>query len=124
MSCNLSMEERRAEWVKDLRSGEFKQAQEALQIGDGFCCLGVACKTYERLTGDKLPVDDNGIFAKRTLVGGFKRVKQYFGLVSNSGGYFVGGRRSYLANDNDVFGKLFPEIADIIESKPEGLFID
>lgn len=36
------------EWVKALRSGEFKQIQGQLQTRDGFCCLGVAC----RIAGD------------------------------------------------------------------------
>jgi hypothetical protein len=38
------------EWVKDLRSGEYKQGWNMLRRTDNrFCCLGVAVKTAERL---------------------------------------------------------------------------
>ena len=33
-------------WVKALRSGKYKQAKGSLQTGDGFWCLGVACKEF------------------------------------------------------------------------------
>ena len=33
----------KAEWVKALRSGEYKQGGGALHRGDHFCCLGVLC---------------------------------------------------------------------------------
>lgn len=31
-------------WLDALNSGEYKQAKGALQVFDGYCCLGVACK--------------------------------------------------------------------------------
>jgi len=31
------------EWVEALRSEKFKQARGNMQVGDKFCCLGVAC---------------------------------------------------------------------------------
>ena len=31
-------------WLSALRSGEYTQAREALWVGNGYCCLGVACK--------------------------------------------------------------------------------
>jgi hypothetical protein len=31
-------------WVEALRSGKYVQATGALHMGDGFCCLGVACE--------------------------------------------------------------------------------
>lgn len=34
----------KADWVSALRSGEYSQAQGALQKGGGFCCLGVLCE--------------------------------------------------------------------------------
>ncbi len=30
-------------WVERLRSGEYKQGQGYLHVGDKFCCLGVLC---------------------------------------------------------------------------------
>lgn len=35
-----------------LRSGEYKQAQEYLHRGDGFCCLGVLCDLYRKEKGE------------------------------------------------------------------------
>lgn len=31
-------------WVAALRSGKYRQTKEFLYDGDGFCCLGVACR--------------------------------------------------------------------------------
>lgn len=36
-------EERRAHWVKTLRSNKYKQTTSTLQDAQGFCCLGVLC---------------------------------------------------------------------------------
>ena len=33
-------------WTKALRSGKYKQTTGALQDGNGFCCLGVACDVF------------------------------------------------------------------------------
>lgn len=33
----------KADWVRALRSGEYSQANGALQKNGGFCCLGVLC---------------------------------------------------------------------------------
>ena len=34
------------QWIKALRSGEYKQNQGALRDGDSFCCLGVLCNLH------------------------------------------------------------------------------
>jgi len=39
------------EWVGDLRSGKFAQGRSSLKRGNSYCCLGVMCETYKRLTG-------------------------------------------------------------------------
>lgn len=40
---------RKAQWVAELRSGNWKQGKNALTNGDGSnCCLGVACTLAER----------------------------------------------------------------------------
>lgn len=31
------------EWIEALRSGDYKQTQEALKDQNGYCCLGVLC---------------------------------------------------------------------------------
>lgn len=37
------------EWVKDLESGGYEQSRWALSRDGGFCCLGIACITGQRL---------------------------------------------------------------------------
>lgn len=38
-------------WVRNLRSGEFSQTESLLRDDTGYCCLGVACETFRRVTG-------------------------------------------------------------------------
>lgn len=114
-------------WLKALRSGEFKQAKEVLydKKTGGYCCLGVACVIAKR----------EGVIPKQTqwshidccgdtepavrLDNNHAKVREWFGLKDNEGGY--GGNGLGLAHMNDN-GADFWEIADIIESEPEGLF--
>jgi hypothetical protein len=117
-------------WVEALRSGKYRQGTGYLtQIRDGQefdCCLGVACKV----------AIENGVqFEPRQVV---KRsaimssvqygpcggnlpwpVQRWLG-VNTSMGLYQGGS---LYGQNDSMGKTFAEIADIIESEPEGLFV-
>jgi hypothetical protein len=52
------------------------------------------------------------------------KVKNYFGLQYVDGAYGVrDGSGPSLAQKND-YGSTFDEIADIIESKPVGLFVE
>lgn len=39
------------EYLLDLRSGKYLQANERLRKDDSYCCLGVLCETYRRVTG-------------------------------------------------------------------------
>lgn len=34
-------------WVDALRSGKYQQAEGALRISDGYCCLGVLCEVLK-----------------------------------------------------------------------------
>jgi hypothetical protein len=34
----------KAKWVEALRSGKYKQTEQALQDYSGYCCLGVLCR--------------------------------------------------------------------------------
>ena len=102
-------------WVAALRSGEFKQGKHALQDGDCYCCLGVACVVYEREV-EKLP---NGI---RGLILDDEReaVREWLGLECDAGQYSKAAPALTEHNDG---GMTFAEIADLIESEPEGLFV-
>jgi hypothetical protein len=48
-------------WTDALRSGEYKQTDNALQDRRGFCCLGVACEVFKEDVGLKVEVPPTGI---------------------------------------------------------------
>ena len=107
-------------WVEALRSGEYEQGSGWLQDGNRYCCLGVACIVYEKQTEAILSRDDDGVLNSCQYLGNdYCEVKQWLGLRDSVGGFH---RDSNLASLNDE-GKTFGEIADVIESEPEGLFV-
>lgn len=118
------MNENARKWIEALRSGEFKQAQERLRTHKRFCCLGVACELYVREGGA------HGAWEGWTWVGDDEKqgqvlpvdVMEWLGLRT-AAGYFErhGALETSLAAKNDR-GASFEEIADVIESEPEGLF--
>lgn len=100
-------------WVKALRSGEYEQAQGALWDGqNGYCCLGVVGKAILGFEG----LDFTYTAYNRNP---YKKIKEALGLSSNFGEYVDG----VLSQHNDMDGWDFKKIADLIESRPEGLFI-
>lgn len=109
-------------WVAALRSGEYLQGTDALNMGGRYCCLGVACELYKQ--ENELPI---GVINDMTYYGGQDEflpecVREWLGLRYCDGSY--GRNRSCsLATDNDS-GKAFDEIAFIIEDKAHELFID
>lgn len=104
-------------WVDALRSGEYKQGKGALQSGDSFCCLGVACIVAEKHGVPVEKVHGRVLGSHLSLQVG---VQRWLGLSDCTGIYSKG---TSLAGLNDT-GVPFSEIADIIESKPEGLFVE
>lgn len=111
------MNENAKKWVAALRSGEFTQGTGRLVARDpdtneviGHCCLGVACVLAQRATGVG--------FVERELPP--RRVQRWLGLSTVEG--TIEGDFS-LVEHNDNNGVTFDEIADLIESEPEGLFI-
>lgn len=90
--------EKKAAWVKALRSGEYTQTREVLydNRANGYCCLGV----YLKLQG----------FQTNPLTG-FEHLGKDWTLhipLTNSS-------RNHLIDMNDTQGKSFSEIADWIE---------
>jgi hypothetical protein len=41
------------QWVKALRSGEYKQGRSSLRNKDHFCCLGVLCDLHSKTDGHR-----------------------------------------------------------------------
>lgn len=104
------------EWVADLRSGKYKQGKEALRRRDRFCCMGVACDTYRRVTGngewdEGLFLDGTGDSREMVLPWG---VQEWLGTNHNPILHFP--RATYSCGDaNDTRRRTFAEIADALE---------
>jgi hypothetical protein len=110
-----------------LRSGEYKQGKFTLQSCDGYCCLGVMCDVYEKETGDKLERDLND-YIIGTDLDKLPKVQRWVGLKNYQGDHLVSryvGDKNPIVKDltgmNDIGHYNFSQIADHIESKPEGL---
>ena len=130
-------EERQANrkaWIKALRSGKYKQGRFALRSkssgGEVHCCLGVACdisklgawySTERRLTSY---LGESAFTYLDRVVVLPPEVMNWLGINSEVGS-FTGenNRQRRLDRVNDC-GASFNEIANIIESEPEGLFIE
>lgn len=121
------LNENAKKWVEALRSGKYKQTKHMLERPDGSCCcLGVACRVAiengvelnaEQVLSGR---DDCIAFGGETLSLP-KSVQDWLGLKDREG-MLQDPLRSTLSGKNDV-GATFSEIADIIESEPEGLFV-
>jgi len=131
----------RALWVESLRSGEYKQATYMLRNEDGsFCCLGVACdlwlKSGDAPKGAKWVGDGIIQFKARPNANkdwnSYRKygdlptvVKEWLGLSNDTGSYFLkDGKETNLVNQNDIDGKSFKQIAQIIEREPKGLIAE
>lgn len=121
-------------WVEVLKSGEYKQAEAFLHTTqeNRFCCLGVACELFMQENPDLLKrelfEDENAFSYYVDTVSGEAHndvlpevVQHWLGLGSPSGMYGYSGNS--LTNANDT-GATFEQIAEIIESEPEGLFAE
>jgi hypothetical protein len=106
-------------WVKALRSGKYKQGNLVLHNlkTDSFCCLGVACDlaTKEGVFTSGITIMDDG--AGVTL----PRAVQKWLRLSTTAGKFKSGQSLVGLNDKENF--TFPQIATVIESEPQGLFL-
>lgn len=123
-----------SKWIEALRSGKYKQSQDALHDSDGYCCLGVACDLYLKEHPDAAEWttasadtyrfrfrDRNGKIEYLNLP---QLVMSWLGVRTPDGEFVdVYGYNRTLAHLNDN-GRSFEEIAQIIESGPEKLFVD
>lgn len=121
-------------WIEALRSGRYKQAQHRLHKADGFCCLGVACNLFAPESSASSILDEitgswiTAYFGEKAFLP--DQLRRSLGLSTPAGDFdgqefVVQGRWTHvysLADANDK-GASFDEIAEIIESRPEGLFV-
>lgn len=132
----MTKQEIRKLWTDALRSGDYKQGESFLRKRrtdeDVFCCLGVLCElaVKEGITpqAERMVVANFYQYADKgqSAIGRLPdAVKDWAGLAGN-GGEFTNefhGQLS-LAGLNDLESLSFSEIADFIDSNPEGLFRD
>lgn len=121
--------EARRLWVEALRSGKYRQNRGSLRFGSpagtSYCCLGVACHLYEQRFTDIHPVG-NGYTAASGQTSSsilLSVVAQWLGLKARNGAFLEDGREIALWHLNDNRRLPFEQIADIIESEPDGLFV-
>lgn len=114
-------------WIEALRSGEYEQGRDKLQSEKGYCCLGVAASVYEKSTGNTLVKCPEGRLPGEWLDESYLPVKQWLGLRHSDGGFTPPQNPiksvDTLAELNDS-GVSFLQLADLIESEPEELFLD
>lgn len=124
-------------WVETLRKGEFpdgtrfEQARGVLRDTENpnaYCCLGVACELFRQLGGKLTWLNEYETNFRvpelKNSFGGLSYnnpLNNWLGGVETAGSYISSFELSSLAEQND-HGATFSQIADIIESEPEGLF--
>ncbi len=112
------MNDNAKKWVAALRSGEFQQTKGVLRSPEGYCCLGVACEVYRRETGAG-EWDDSNQFQGHGDVPPIE-VQRWLGLKRANGA--MDDDSLCLTERNDD-GDSFAQIAAVIESEPDGLFV-
>ena len=104
-------------WLEALRSGEFKQAKDQLEVEGSYCCLGVACVIAE----------NHGVEIKRDILGQIEganladqpEVQKWLGLHDFEAR--IGSNHSVaLMNDK---GASFAVIADHLEAYADEIFV-
>ena len=123
------MNDNAKKWVAALHSGQFKQTKSCLSSEGRYCCLGVACEVYiadghvlEKSKEEGLCKYGGERYVLPPIVQHWLRLRNDNGstnaaLVRSDGGFSYG-----LSSANDR-GATFTEIADFIESEPDGLFV-
>ena len=119
----LTPAEARRLWVEALRSGEYKQTDGRLKVGDRFCVLGTACDLFAKHTGQGrwdgdqfyVPSEDYGYEGCVP-----SEVMNWLGLREDDGEMYDGHALDALNDD----GTTFLMLADLIESNPPGLFVE
>ncbi len=106
--------------IKALRSGEYAQTKESLQDDHGYCCLGVMCAVFEKETGRTLGRDGDTGHMEGEDLDAQEGVRRWVGLSDSEGRNTIDQSLVLL---NDSQGYTFSEIADFIESEPEGLLV-
>lgn len=114
-----TQKERIRRFLRDLRSGKYRQARGMLKRRkDTYCCLGVACERYRRDTGkgrwSKDRGDDYRFLGSSDVLP--SSVVRYFGLKQDNPTLVLGPDARECATDlNDERRWNFRRIADAFE---------
>lgn len=104
-------------WLDALESDEYPQGKNALNTGNGFCCLGVACEIFKTDSvemgecSDGITYNDNWETAPRFVI-------EALGLYGELGEAAPCTMANKLATLNDDENRTFREIAAIIKTEP------
>lgn len=126
------MNENAKKWIETLETTDFPQGKQSLRSQDGYCCLGIACDLYSKLSPKGLKTDikeyidrddDKEYF---TCYYGECKEEAYLPVeVSNWLGmidyHIFGDPQFKLANLNDN-GKSFKEIAEFLKTNEANIF--
>lgn len=110
-------------WIGALEAGQFEQCTEYLQVGDRYCCLGLACALFSQELG--LASHDSDLLGcryydeeKSELP---EKVQRHLGLRSPIGRARDRTAHEDLSTLNDM-GASFAEIARLLRSHPDQYF--
>lgn len=119
------LNENAKKWVAALRDPSTKQIKGVLETSGGQCVLGVPCRLY----ADEHPEWPVSVIGKTRFglleTGSYlpSEVVEWLGLQSSVGSYKdAKGKLFSLVILNDD-GMSLPDLADLVESEPEGLFV-
>ncbi len=99
--------ERIEKWVKGLESGKYRKAEGSLrEDSNTYCALGVACKIYEKETGQEVDYNNNDVLPIE--------VKRWYGLSSQN-------PKIKLSIENEDEGK-YSEAVEVTELNDEWNF--
>lgn len=110
----MTDEEFRKEWIKALRSGDYKQGESYLRDEDRYCCIGVACDIHPEIRWKE------ELLTVGSLWNAVTSGDEYNGSGQLSDPYLIGlsdDAQDVLIALNDEEGFTFSEIADVLEAK-------
>jgi hypothetical protein len=109
----------KAQWVAQLRSGEYVQGTQYLSRNGKFCCLGVLCDLHAKagLGQWDEPSGGAGNRAYQGWNGSISDSVVAWSGLSDGTEVIINGALSSLAHHNDTYKCTFAEIADAIEAQ-------
>lgn len=106
-------------WAAALESGDYKQIDGSLRIGNSFCCLGVLCNIHAQKHPEiaSLELDKHAYLDAEVDLP--NEVADWSGMHSHqgkiqSGVHYKGQKYNCLIELNDIADMTFPEIAKVI----------